>query len=215
MMAWLEGFFKELEKYREAKQEARKAKQKLKEFLMLYEWISNPVDTYKLGKVLENMKKKDIEACKNELECVLKKDVVSLVFWDNIEKLKWQDFWGWEIRNYRHTYLSTWVTDFWNDLANKNISFQGIGEDYDKKIELSFQYWIQRGIQEVYVNIPFRQQYNNGSNFYKVNLEDMGIKYIWLTPIECIVNLINFCKETHAQLEKVLLNNRKLWIFGD
>ena len=173
--------------------------------------VSNSIDRNKLVKDLKNMSGKDLEACKSRAENLLKEDVVELVFWDYIEKTKARDFSWNDIDWYRNYYL--YETDFWNKLANHWIFFQKIwGDGFDKKILLSLQQRISRWKNEVHVNIPFRQQYQNRSGLYKVDIDEVDIKYKWGDKIERIVNLINFVQEVQ-RIDKS--GDRKLWVFGD
>lgn len=173
--------------------------------------VSNSIDRKKLVKDLKNMSGKDLEACKSRAENLLKEDVVELVFWDYIEKTKARDFSWNDIDWYRNYYL--YETDFWNKLANRWIFFQKIwGDGFDKKILLSLQQRISRWKNEVHVNIPFRQQYQNRSGLYKVDIDEVDIKYKWGDKIERIVNLINFVQEVQ-RIDKS--GDRKLWVFGD
>jgi len=226
-MSWFKDFLEEVEglilskEDRKAKQKAREAEQErrisdalwmsLEEAVKSRIWGS--VDTWKLCEILGKMKKNDLEVCKKELESSLKRDVVSLVFWDYVDKLKWQDFFGNSIIDYWSNYLS--VTDFWNNLANKDISFKKIGELFDKKILLSLQYWIQQWSQKLSVNIPFNNQHKGYASLYKVDLDDVGIEYKWFKGVDRVLYLIDFCRVIHEQLERVSSNDRKLWIFGD
>ena len=165
-----------------------------------------------LVKDLKSLSRKDFEICKNKLEDILKEDVINLVFWDNIEKTKTRDFSRNDIDWYIKHYL--YETDFWNDLANQGVFFQKIwGDGFDKKIIMSLQQWIQRWKKEVRVNIPFKQQYHSKSGFYKVDIDEVDIKYKWGDEIERVANLIDFLQKLH-ECSKDLSQDRKLWVFG-
>ena len=170
----------------------------------------NSLGRESLVKDLKSMSKKDLEICKNKLEDVLKKNVINLVFWDNIEETKKRDFSRFDIDRFVKDYL---YEDFWKDLSKQEVFFQKIwGDGFDKKILLSLQQRIQRWENEVRVNIPFKQQYFNKSGLYKVDIDEVVIKYIWGDRIERVVNLIGFI---HKLPKRWMSSDMKLWNFGN
>jgi len=175
------------------------------------DWTSDYYGKDNLVKDLKSMSKKDLEVCKNKLEDILKNNVINLVFWDNIDETKTRDFSRSDIDLYIKYYL--YQTDFWNDFANQGVYFQRIwGDGFDEKILLSLQQRIQRWKKEVRVNIPFKQQYFNQSGLYKVDTDEVVIKYMWGDRIERVVNLINFI---HKLPKKGKDGDRKLWVFDN
>lgn len=178
----------------------------------LNEWICKPLDEEKLLKDLKNMNRSELKICENRLEKMLKDNIVSILFWDNLEQLKWKDFSLNDLEWYRNYYL--WDTDFWKDLANKCIFLQNLWDEWlSKKILLSLQYRIQRWKTEVRVNVPFNQQYNRQSNSYKIDIDDIGVKFLWLRWGERIVKLVDFLQKIQNSPDNSGV--RKLWIFGN
>ena len=163
---------------------------------------------------LKNLSVKELIICRNNLENRLKKEVINLLFWDNIEEIEKRDFSWHDLYNYIRGYL--WDTDFGQSLPWENIFIDEIwGRWFDKKILLSVQSRIDRYVNNgVEVNIPFYQQYYNQSGIYKTDTDHIDIKYLWKRDkIECIVKLIKFIQGIQKSIKNVS-GDRKLWVFG-
>ena len=181
------------------------------------EWLSTDsenVDRVMILKELKTIKWVDKDKCKCVLESVLPENICKLLFWYNFDNVlnstfSWYDLYNYVTTNYSENYLRS--TDFWCDLANKNIYINSNSKVWDWKFLLSLCKRIQRWSDEVRINIPFEKISSRSD--YKLNKDNIKIEYLWNDDLdEHIVRLIELLKATWKYY-MVPSVDRKLWIF--